>query len=238
MQSTALHPDAAGRSKPERLRLAIEDFYSRRARKSHPEGYWQEGLWYPSATERRACCDDIHPTLGNRQALESHCRTQSHVAALYGVPLGELKAAVRDDRKQGAPIAQHVASSFVGPPLRRTELFSEMRQRERAETFERLHSALSHGLPLFERLHALGGAGGPADDVAPLLESASASAERLLATLNSARSLEATLAFGNALLETFRTLMEEPGGKRRRPRAGGPAAAGSVSAPSASDRAA
>ena len=237
MVATAPHQEAAGRPKPERLRLAIEDFYSRRTRKSHPEGFWQEGLWYPSPNERRACCEAIHPTAANRQALESHCRTQNHVAALYGVPLGELKAAVRDDRKQGAPIARHVASSFVGPPSRRAELFSEMRRRERDETFERLHAALSHGLPLFERLHALGGPGGPADDVAPLLETASASAERLVATLNSARTLEATLTFGDALLETLRTLLEEPKGKRRK-RAGTLAPTGSVPDPSASGRAA
>lgn len=235
MTASVLHPDAAGRPKSERLRLAMEDFYSRRARKSHPEGSWRDGLWYPSPNERRACCEGIEPTAGNRQALESHCRTQSHVAALYGVPLGELKAAVRDDRKQGAPIARQVESSFVSPPLRRTELFSEMRQRERDETFERLHAALAHGLPLFERLHALEGAGGAADEVGPLLETASASAERLVATINSARRLEAALAFGNALLETFRTLLEEPKGKRRK-RAGELVPAGSLSDPPASDR--
>jgi hypothetical protein len=223
MQATALHPDAAGRPKPERLRLAIESFYARSTRRAHPEGSWQEGLWYPSASERRACCEDIRPTAANRQALESHCRSQNHVATLYGVPLGELKAAVRDDRKRGSPIAQHVAASFVGPRPRRTESFSELSQNTREETFERLHAALSHTLPLLERLHALGGEKGPEEEVAPLLETAFASAERLLATLNSARNLETIMTFGSALIETFQKILEQPRPKRRSAAGGGAA---------------
>ena len=221
MQATDLHPDAAGRPKPERLRLAIENFYARSSRKAHPEGYWQDGLWYPSASERRACCEGIRPTPANRQALESHCRSQNHVAALYGVALGELKAAVRDDRKRGSPIAQQVASSFVGPRPRRIETFADLRRQAREEAFENLHAALAHGLPLFERLHALRDAGYPEEGMAPWLETASASAERLLATLHSARSLETIVTFGSALLETLKTILEEPKPKRRRAVPGG-----------------
>lgn len=217
MQSTALHPDAAGRSKPERLRLAIEIFYGRSRRQAHPDGDWQGGLWYPSPAERRGCCDDIHPTQGNRQALESHCRSQSHIAALCDVPLGELKAAVRADRKQGSPIAAQVVAALVAPRPQRAETFFEMRQKARQETFDQLHEALAHGLPLFERLHALRDPKvAEEESMAPLLETASASAERLVATLHSARRLEANLTFGSALVETLRTLLEEPGTKRRR----------------------
>ncbi|HEV7670708.1 MAG TPA: hypothetical protein VGS22_19485 [Thermoanaerobaculia bacterium] len=207
-------PDAAGRPKPERLRLAIEAFYARSTRKAHPEGYWQDGLWYPSASERRTCCEGFRPTPANRQALESHCRSQSHVAALYSVPLGELKAAVRDDRKRGSPIAQQVASSFVGP--RRIETFADLRQQAREEAFENLHAALAHGLPLFERLHALRDSGSREEGMAPLLETATASAERLLATLHSARSLETIVTFGSALLETLKMILEQPKPKVRR----------------------
>ncbi len=222
MIATALHPDAAGRPKSERMRLAIEDFYSRSMRKTQPEGYWQEGLWYPSAGERRACCEDLRPTPANRQALESHCRSQIHVATLYGIPLGELKAAVRDDRKRGSPIAQHVASSFVGSRSRRTESFSDLGQITREETFERLDAALSHSLPLLERLHALGREGSP-EEAARLLETATVSAERLLATLHSARNLETIMTFGSALIETFQKILEQPRPKRRSAAGGGAA---------------
>ncbi len=201
----------------------MEDFYARSTRKTQPEGSWQDGLWCPSESERRACCEGIRPTAANRQALESHCRSQSHVASLYGVPLGELKAAVRDDRKRGSPIAQHVAASFVGPRPRGTESFSDLRQSTREETFERLHDALSHSLPLFERLHALKGEGGPKGEVALLLETASASTELLLATLNSARNLETIMTFGSAMLETFQKLLEQPRPKRRSAAGGGAA---------------
>ncbi len=223
MFAAAFEPGAAGLPKPERLRLAIEDFYARSTRRGHPQGEWQDGLWYPSAGERQACCAGILPSIANRQALEGHCRTQAHVAALYDVPVGELKAAVREDRKQGSPIAERVASSFLGPRLRGrgTETFSELRRRAREETFGKLHAELAHGLPLFERLHAMEGAERPNEEgMAPLLETASASAERLVASLNSARSLEAILACANALLETLTTTLEQPKPKRRRARRG------------------
>lgn len=210
-----LHPTE--RPKRERLRLAIEEFYSRSTRRGHPEGEWRGGLWYPSESERRTCCEGIEPSTQNRQALESHCRCQGHVATLYGVAVGELKAAVRDDRKQGSPIAQHVASSFVGPRPRSAETFAEMGRRAREEAFERVSAALAQGLPLFERLHALKG-GDELEElgIAPLLEAATASAERLVAVLHFARSLDTNLASTNALLETLKTILEEPRPKRRR----------------------
>ncbi len=223
MFAVALDLGAAGLPKPERLRLAIEEFYARSTRRGHPKGEWRDGLWYPAAGERQACCEGILPSIANRQALEGHCRTQAHVAALYGVPVGELKAAVREDRKQGSPIAQRVASSFLSPQLRGrgTETFSELRRRAREETFEKLHAELAHGLPLFERLHALQGTERPNEELmAPLLETASASAERLVASLHFVRSLEAILGCANALLETLTTTLEQPKRKGRRAHSG------------------
>ncbi|HEV7670237.1 MAG TPA: hypothetical protein VGS22_17095 [Thermoanaerobaculia bacterium] len=214
MSATAAS-SAAGRPRSERLRLAIEDFYARSTRRGHPEGDWQDGLWYPSASERQACCEGIEPTLANRQALESHCRTQAHVAALYDVPVGELKAAVRDDRKQGSPIAERVASTFVGPRPRSTETFAELRQKGRDEAFEKLRAVLAQGLPLFERLRTLPNSE-EQDAMEHLLETASESAERLLATINSARRQEVFMACASAFLETLKTTLEEPKGKGRR----------------------
>ncbi|HEV7672651.1 MAG TPA: hypothetical protein VGS22_29375 [Thermoanaerobaculia bacterium] len=219
MLAPALERGATERPKPERLRLALEEFFGRSTRRWHPEGEWQDGLWYPSAGERQTCCEGIEPSKTNRQALESHCRKQAHVAALYGLPVGEVKAAVRDDRKRGSPIAQQVASSFVGPrpPARGAGAFADMSRRAREEAFERLRAVLADSLPLFERLHALVGVEGPDEAVvADLLERAIASAERLVASLNFARNLEASLARSTALLETLQAMFEEPRQKRRR----------------------
>lgn len=218
MLATALEPGSAERPKPERLRLAIETFYARSTRLEHPEGEWRESLWYPVAAERQSCCEGIEPSKTNRQALESHCRKQVHVATLFGLPVGELKAAVRDDRKRGLPIAQQVASTFVAPrpPARGAGAFADMSRRAREEAVERLHAVLADSLPLFERLHALVGVEGPDEAVAPLLERAIASAERLVAALNFARNLEASLARSTALLETLQAILETPRQKRRR----------------------
>jgi len=87
MLATALDPGATEQPKSERLRLAIEEFYARSTRRSHPEGGWRNSLWYPSAAERQTCCEGIEPSIENRQALESHCRTQGHVAVRYGLPV-------------------------------------------------------------------------------------------------------------------------------------------------------
>ncbi len=213
---------AAARPKSERLRLAIENFYARSTRRGHPEGGWQDGLWYPSAGERQVCCEGIRPTIMNRQALEGHCRTQAHVATLYGVPVGELKAAVRVDRKQGSPIAQRVASTFLGPALPAAETFAELRQKARDGAFAILHTALAEGLPLFERLHASRGCAptGDGHEMTLLLESAAESTERLRAAIHSARSQEALMALASSLLAALKTALEPVKVKGRRARAG------------------
>jgi hypothetical protein len=137
------------------------------------------------------------------------------VAVLYGVPVGELKAAVRDDRKRGSPIAQRVAATFVGPRPRSIETFAELRRKGRDGAFEKLRAVLAQGLPLFERLRTFPDSEDP-DAMEPLLETASESAERLLATINSARRQEAFMACAGAFLETLKTALEEPKGKKRR----------------------
>lgn len=41
------------------------------------------------------CCEEITPTPANKQALENHCRSQRHIANLFGVELEELKRALK-----------------------------------------------------------------------------------------------------------------------------------------------
>lgn len=217
-EMSATSSATAGRPKPERLRQALEDFYDRSARRRHPEGGWRDGLWYPSASERRLCCKGILPTIENRQALESHCRAQSHVAALYGVPTGELRAAVRDDRKRGSPIAQRVASSFVVSRPRASETFAQLRGKTRAEAFDKLHVALAQSLPVFERLHAWRDRLPTEDgyEMAALLETAADSAKCLLARIRLAKRQDELMSIATAFLATLQTALEEPRGKRRR----------------------
>src|SRR6185295_19534944 len=81
-----------------RLRLALEAFLARESRAQGPEGEWREGLWFPSNNERRPCCEGLAPTLANKQALESHCRSAAHVAALFEVPVLDLRRALRRAR--------------------------------------------------------------------------------------------------------------------------------------------
>ncbi len=193
---------AAERPKSGRLRLAVEEFFARRSRRGHPEGDWLDGLWYPSASERRRCCGGIRPTAGYPQALERHCRSQTHLAVLYEVPVRALKAAVREDRKQGSPIAKKVASSCVALRGQRSETFAELRRQTRAKAFGKLYQALAQGLPLLERLHATEGRPDTehGQEMTPLLETAAECAERLLAAIYAAKRKEELMDMGGAFL--------------------------------------
>ncbi len=204
-------------SKPERLRLAIEEFYGRSQRQRHPQGEWLDGLWFPSELERRSCCEEIQPTVRNRQALEGHCRTQAHVAALFEIRIGELKAAVRADRKAGSPIADRVISSFLAPPLLGFGAFDAFRRQARRKAFERLEDAVALCMPLMEQLRALKGEDGEEADI-PLLENASARVEFLLTAIKHSESQLSNLACTGALLETLSAQLEESKRKGRRVR--------------------
>ncbi|HXU29504.1 MAG TPA: hypothetical protein VN851_02915 [Thermoanaerobaculia bacterium] len=92
-----------------------------------------------------------------------------------------------------------------------------MRRRSRLEALGKLHAALADGLPVLKRLHALGGAEEPEEEaLAPLLETAAASADRVVASLHVARHLEGRLACASALLETLQAALEAPKTKGRR----------------------
>jgi len=85
-----------------RLHQAVAVALARELRKEHPEGDWQDGLWYPSPEERRSCCEKLAPSPGNKQALESHCRSKAHIANLFDVPVPDLKRAVLSARRERA----------------------------------------------------------------------------------------------------------------------------------------
>jgi hypothetical protein len=95
-----------------RLQQAVDVALARELRKEHPQGDWQDGLWYPAPEERRPCCEKLAPSPGNKQALDSHCRSKAHIANLFDVPVAELKRAVLLARRRRA-----VVSDLAGRPL-------------------------------------------------------------------------------------------------------------------------
>lgn len=191
----------AGLSKPERLRRALQEYSSRYSRQSRPEGGWVDGIWQPSPSERRECCAKIRPKLvGNKQALEAHCRTIEHVAQLYGLLYWDLRTANRVTRKARFSL---IRRSF-SPPEIQDESVAALQERACRKAFELFHEQLEHCLPLLERLHDLRESDYAKEQV-PLLGAASASMERLVATINFAYSSATSMAYAGTLTETLGT---------------------------------
>ena len=205
--------------RPERLRRAVEEFHLRKQRIRHPKGDWREGLWFPSNQERRSCCVQ-RPTAANRQALESHCRTQTHVAALFEIQLGELKAVLREDRKRGGPTARQVIATYVAapPPIAQGEFFDEFRTRSRREAFAKVNHELTECLPLLQALQAA--ISQDQESAVYRLKEAADSVENLRAAIRCSEALEARIASSGALLATLSAQFEQQKPKRRRSRSG------------------
>lgn len=94
---------------------AAQEYLDRQDRRSHPAGRKDSGgRWYPSAEERRACCDGVRsPSRAWPWSLMVHCRTAAHVARLYGVEERELRRAVAAERKPRRACADGVAYKAV-----------------------------------------------------------------------------------------------------------------------------
>lgn len=162
------------------LRLALDEFFARVARRSNPEGGWEEGLWQPSPRELRACCVAIRPSTANRQALESHCRSQVHVAALFGVSLPDLKAAVKAERMKQ-----------VKPPeaAMPEQDFSRVVQNVRSFSVRQVREQVREDLPKIKRLRDLE----VDEDLPVVLAEARKAVERLLTTIRIAQTMETGL---------------------------------------------
>ncbi len=176
-----------------RLRLALDEFLSRAARRSHPEGEWQEGLWRPSPQERQACCDAIRPSTANRQALESHCRSQAHVAALFGVDPVDLKTAIREERKEAlrAPgDARPEQARVLNEEGNRVSLLL------RELIVRRLRKAAGRATPAIERLRRIEAE----EELTPALANAREAAEGLLEAIGVAELMEEALQRLNELV--------------------------------------
>jgi hypothetical protein len=55
-------------------------------RRTHPDGWFEAGRWYPSPAEHRPCCDRVRrPSARWPCSLMTHCRAAAHVGAVLGV---------------------------------------------------------------------------------------------------------------------------------------------------------
>lgn len=128
---------SAGPAAEDRLAEAARVAMAREERSESPRGEWRDRLWFPVADERRECCEEIEPTPTNRQALEHHCRTQGHIARLFGIPLIDLRRAVKKARGGHTPGSAPARGQTPYEPNEGTreesirELHGEARQLER-----------------------------------------------------------------------------------------------------------
>ncbi len=184
-----------------RMDQAVETYLQREARSESPMGDWQEGIWRPAPVERRACCDEIAPAPGNKQALEAHCRTILHVAALFEVPATDLKRAVRAAREQiRRPGAERPSTDRKS----QAELFFEMSGATREEAYAALRTEAGRFASVQESLLSIGGEG--PDALAALLESAGVGLERYVLALGYAAEVETAYRFAASALAKYRSI--------------------------------
>src|SRR6185295_1403001 len=188
----------------DRLSLAVETFLARELRQASPEGEWQDGIWLPASEERRACCEEIVPTAANKQALEAHCRTILHVAALFEVPATVLKRAVRAEREKGARRAVD-RDGRSGKP--QAEIFFEASSAAREEAYAQLRQEATRFLPVQERLQAIGQE--DPETLAALLEAAGLGLERCVLALEYATQTEAAFRFALAARDKYRAIQKD-----------------------------
>lgn len=189
-----------------RLGLALEAFLARESRAQGPEGEWREGLWFPSPNERRPCCEGLQPTPANKQALESHCRSAAHVAALFEVPVLDLRRALKRAR-----IGQEAAPSpSAGSPARsmtNTERLARVSRAARSEAFAALRAEAQQGAGIFGDLSRLDDSAS-ADEVAQLLEGAKIRLQAVNESLENAMQMELVFRVSGMAVERLRSLDE------------------------------
>jgi hypothetical protein len=162
---------------------------AREERAESPRGEWRERLWYPADDERRSCCETITPTDSNRQALESHCRTQGHVAHLFDVPLRELRRAVKRAREAPERALAPRLRGISSPGGRADALFA-VSSGAQSDALLELRAEARSFQSLLPRLVT---AGETAEDLPELLDEAAESIERLSLAVEYCRRIDATV---------------------------------------------
>lgn len=186
-----------------RVQEAAAVAVARAAHAQSPRGQWQDGLWYPDPEEQRACCETIHPNPANRQALESHCRTQTHVAQLFDVPLVDLKRAVRALRH--GPEGETAAGRASGAVESKAAVLCEVSRGARSEALQELREAAGRLGPLLGPLLAAEETG-EEDDLSSVLEDLAPALEEVRLRLDYYHRLQATLRAAQAAREAFLSL--------------------------------
>ena len=102
MNTTEIREFAQTATESERLTAALEEFFSRQDRRSHPEG-WRDagGRWWPSDAECTALCATVRrPSAAWPWSIMLHCRTTTHLAELFDVDADVLKKLVQQRRRE------------------------------------------------------------------------------------------------------------------------------------------
>ena len=190
-----------------RLQEAARTAIAREERMESPRGEWQDRLWFPADDERQACCENITPTESNRQALESHCRTQAHIAKLFQVPLPELRRAVklaRDsaDRGSGGPA---LSLHTLGSPGGRADVLFEASRSAHGDALQELRAEAKRFERVLPRLIAAPESG---DALLELLEEASTGVDRLHLTIEYCRQAETTYDSARVVRDLVARLFE------------------------------
>lgn len=191
-----------------RLRLALEALLARESRAQGPEGEWREGLWFPSPGERRPCCEGLLPTPANKQALESHCRSAAHVAALYDVPVLELRRALRraryaQEEAQGRPAVSSKPSS-------NTERLARVSRAARSEAFSVLRGEALHLADAFAELADLDESA-PAEEISRLFEGTKSRLQAVHESLENAMQMELVYRVSEMAVGRLRALESAAG---------------------------
>jgi len=76
-----------------RYDMAMEEYFARKDKRSHPWGSRDAmGRWHPADIEKRLCCEGPH------KSLLRHCYTVEHIASLYDLNADELRSWIEHGR--------------------------------------------------------------------------------------------------------------------------------------------
>ena len=83
------------------LDAALNEYLARKKGSSRPSGNYRypDHYWRPDQDEVRDCCGQVMPQSYKYPGLYGHCRSQTHVAALFGVAVADLRRAIRARRR-------------------------------------------------------------------------------------------------------------------------------------------
>lgn len=78
------------------VELAARAFLRRQSGTEQPDGaFTPKGVWVVSPAEQRGCCGRVRASAKWPRAVEAHCKSAAHVAALFDVPEKDLRRTAR-----------------------------------------------------------------------------------------------------------------------------------------------